>query len=156
MDPLNWIIVLSVAGIVLICLEMFLPGIIAGVVGVICLVIAVGLTYYHYGAAKGNMAAIGLMIATATGLALWITLVPKTIVGKFLITRSDMADSKSADSLESLMGKNGRAVTPLRPAGTAIIENRRVDVVAESGLIDSQSPVNVVRVEGNRVVVRKI
>lgn len=152
----HWIIALSLAGIILICLELFLPGIVAGIIGILCLLTAVIITYVKHGVAAGNFAAIALFVTTAVALLVWIKIVPKTIVGKAITTDRDLADSKSADSLEMLKGKSGRAVTPLRPAGTAVIEGKRVDVVAETGLIENDSLVNVVLVEGNRVVVRRI
>jgi membrane-bound serine protease (ClpP class) len=54
-----------------------------------------------------------------------------------------------------LVGAEGVAITPLRPAGTARIGDRRVDVVAEGALIASGEPVVVTLAEGARVVVRK-
>lgn len=55
-----------------------------------------------------------------------------------------------------LLGKSGRTVTPLRPSGWAVIEDRREDVVSEGEMIPAQSRVKVVHVEGSRVVVRAI
>jgi membrane-bound serine protease (ClpP class) len=59
-------------------------------------------------------------------------------------------DPRSRD----LLGKSGRAVSTLRPAGIADIEGRRVDCVADGELLDAGTEVTVVRVDGNRVVVR--
>jgi len=41
----------------------------------------------------------------------------------------------------------------LRPAGMALINGRRVDVVTEGAMIERDTPVRVVAVEGMRVVV---
>jgi membrane-bound serine protease (ClpP class) len=62
----------------------------------------------------------------------------------------------SADSLTSLMGRQGVAVTKLRPAGIALINNEKIDVMAEGNLIEKDQPIEVIKVEGNRVVVREI
>ena len=56
----------------------------------------------------------------------------------------------------ALAGIEGITLTPLRPAGTAELEGRRVSVVAETGFIESDTRVRVLRVEGNRVVVRAL
>jgi membrane-bound serine protease (ClpP class) len=53
-----------------------------------------------------------------------------------------------------LLGKQGMTHTTLRPSGIAMIEGRRVDVVTEGVVLDAGVPVEVVKVEGNRVVVR--
>src|SRR5690606_17678313 len=51
-----------------------------------------------------------------------------------------------------LVGRTGRAVTPLRPAGTAEIDGRRWDVVTEGSFVEAGRPVRVVAVEGLRIV----
>lgn len=152
---MSWILFLSITGIILLCFEVFLPGAVMGVMGALCLVVAVILTYTLYGPGMGNMALVMLVAGSAVALLLWIRFFPRSRTGKILITRRDLADFKSAEPLEGLMGQEGKAITPLRPAGTALLGGQRIDVVAESGLIDSESPVKVVCVEGNRVVVRK-
>jgi membrane-bound serine protease (ClpP class) len=58
--------------------------------------------------------------------------------------------------LSGLINQHGSAQTNLRPSGTVVIGNRRVDVVTEGTMIDKDTAVRVVAVEGNRVVVREI
>lgn len=53
-------------------------------------------------------------------------------------------------------GKEGVAITPLRPAGTALIEGERINVVTEGAFVERDSSVTVVEVEGNRVVVQPL
>lgn len=59
------------------------------------------------------------------------------------------------DGLVSLIGAEGRTLTPLRPAGTARIDGNNVDVVADGEFIRENVPVVVHSVVGARVVVRK-
>ncbi len=54
----------------------------------------------------------------------------------------------------ALLGHQGIAHTVLRPSGTAIIEGNRLDVVAESGMIEKGSAITVVAIEGTRIIVR--
>ena len=58
-----------------------------------------------------------------------------------------------ADGGAKLVGKVGRTITALRPAGAVDVEGRRVDVVAEGVFVDAGREVRVVSVEGARVVV---
>jgi membrane-bound serine protease (ClpP class) len=53
------------------------------------------------------------------------------------------------------LGKSGTAHTPLRPAGIADFAGERVDVVSDGEFIDAGTPVAVIRVDGNRIVVRR-
>jgi len=55
-----------------------------------------------------------------------------------------------------LVGEEGVSLTPLRPAGVAELEGRRVDVVSEGGFVAAGTPVRVVMVEGSRIVVRAV
>jgi len=50
----------------------------------------------------------------------------------------------------------GKALTILRPAGTVIINNERIDVVSEGGFIEQNTKVIVIKVEGARIVVREV
>lgn len=62
----------------------------------------------------------------------------------------------STSSDPSMVGKLGETVTVLRPAGVAIINEERYDVVSEGGFIPKRSRVRVAKVEGRRIVVRLI
>jgi membrane-bound serine protease (ClpP class) len=53
------------------------------------------------------------------------------------------------------VGKSGTTVTPLRPAGIADFEGERVDVVSQGDYVEGGAPIEVVHVDGNRIVVRR-
>lgn len=55
-----------------------------------------------------------------------------------------------------LVGREGVAITDLRPSGVALVGDERMDVVAEAGWIEEGSPVAVVSSEGYRHVVRAV
>lgn len=61
-----------------------------------------------------------------------------------------------APPLAHLAGQQGHALTPLRPAGAAMIGDARVDVVAQGRFIEANTPIKVILVEGNRVVVEPL
>ena len=62
-------------------------------------------------------------------------------------TSFDVAD------IQPLVGSVGRTVTPLRPVGTCEFDGRRVECVAEMGLIEANQPVRAVRIDGRELVV---
>ena len=55
----------------------------------------------------------------------------------------------------SLLGKTGRTVTPLRPAGTAEIEGNPISVITQGGWLDADVEVTVVGTDGVTPVVRR-
>jgi membrane-bound serine protease (ClpP class) len=108
-----------------------------------------------YGPLLGTLAFAALAVLLITGFFLWINLFPSTPIGKKMMLKKTLPGENSLP-LQSLLGATGEAVTPLRPAGTAVIGGRRVDVVAESGLIKPGQKIEVVLQEGMRVVVREV
>lgn len=149
------IIVLAIVGFLLIAAEVFVPGMVLGVLGGLCLAAMVALCYMTYGTLLGTLAFAALAVLLIAGFFLWINLFPSTPIGKKMMLKKVLPRDNSIP-LQSLLGAIGEAVTPLRPAGTAVIGGRRVDVVAESGLIEPGQKIEVILQEGVRVVVRKV
>ena len=58
--------------------------------------------------------------------------------------------------LASLVGKSGKTLTPLRPAGAALINGHRVDIVTQGEFVAPETDIEVIFVEGSRVVVRSL
>lgn len=71
------------------------------------------------------------------------------------LSRDDGVASQSPD-LAAWVGKNGVAVTNLRPSGTVMIGDTRLDAVTDGDYVSSGTPVRVTLVSGNRMVVEKI
>jgi membrane-bound serine protease (ClpP class) len=146
--------VLLVAGFALVVLECFLPGMIAGIAGAVCLIAAVGYAYATMGVAAGSWTLIGVLVGSLAVVLAWMKWFPRFGMGKRMVLDSEISGSTPDPSLPSLAGMEGEAVTPLRPAGVARIGGVRRDVVTEGSLIDAGTRVTVVQVEGMRVVVR--
>jgi len=149
------IVVLVVVGFLMIAAEVFVPGLILGTLGGLCLLASVVLCYFSYGALTGTIAFAVLVVLSVGGFFLWLRLFPHTPIGKKLMLNRSLLSQNAIESPD-LIGIEGEAVTPLRPAGTALIQGRRMDVVAESGLIESGQKITVVAQEGIRIVVRRV
>lgn len=147
------IIVLVVVGFLMIAAEVFVPGLVLGTLGGLCLIGAVVLSYVSCGPLWGTVAFTSLAVFSILGFFLWLRIFPHTRLGKKMMLKKSLS-SRNSLPVSDLIGETGEAVTPLRPAGTAIIHGRRMDVVAESGLIESGQKITVVSQEGIRIVVR--
>jgi membrane-bound serine protease (ClpP class) len=148
-------ILLSV-GIILICLEIFLPG---GVIGAVGLVALLGAMVVAFPAFDNNNLAIlidiGIILLLGVSIVAWLKFFPKSRIGRALTLANDGKEFKaSEEGLADLLGKEGESKSDLRPAGFAIFDGRRVDVVTEGGMIEKGKRIRVIEVEGNRVVVR--
>lgn len=155
-------ILLIAIGLVLILIEIFLlPGFgVAGIPGIALMIAGVGFAWYRLGITTGLIYA-GITVAVTIPIsliALW--LVPRTRIGRTMILETSENSlegySSSSSELEELVDKSGMALTTLRPAGAAIIDDKRVDVVTAGDFIEKGSEIKVVRVEGNKVVVSKM
>ncbi len=146
-------IILLISGLMMIGAEIFVPGGILGVIGGVALMGAVIAGFSAF-PGYGGYITIGIVFLVGLVIYLWIKIFPNTRIGKKMTVSNDLSSSKSADpTLVDLAGKTGQAVSPLRPAGYAMIGGRRVDVVTRGEMISKDALVRVVRVEGSRVIV---
>lgn len=147
------IVVLVVMGFLMIAAEVFVPGLVLGILGGMCLLASVVLCYVAFGPLVGTAAFVGLGVLTFSGFLIWLKVFPYTPIGRRLMLQKVQKAEDPTRGAE-LVGSEGMAITPLRPAGTAKIGGRRVDVVAENGFIDADTAVVVVAQDGMSVVVR--
>ena len=160
-------LLLALGGVMLLALEVLvIPGFgIAGVLGIVALL--AGLVLSLVGA--GDTSEVVFMAAGRVVFALLAALIASLVLLRFLPRRpfgrrlvleaalgAGPKHGSAPDSDRRWMGKKGQASSPLRPAGIAEIEGVRVDVVSEGDLIEAGQPVEVTRVDGNRIVVRRV
>lgn len=155
--------VLILVGVVLLILELLvIPGFgVAGVLGLASIVIAIIRIFPNdnqwafvlgYTAIFGAVLTIGLF---------WMLPNSRFVKVFALSTRLDNApgtDRQSARLVASsdyLLGQQGVAISDLRPAGVAKLANERIDVVTEGDFIANGATIEVILVEGSRVVVKE-
>lgn len=155
MTPWITYFTLVLAGFLLIGSEIYIPGGVLGIMGVVCLGIAAVLGF-GIGPMVGWISLLGILLFGITAAVFWLKIFPRSSAGRRLTLSSDGKDFKSGPpELAKLKGRRGQTRTALRPGGVARIEGRRVDVVAEDGVwLDAGTEVEVVRVSGSRLYVR--
>ncbi len=161
-------LILFGAGVVLIGVEIFIiPGFglfgVLGGVGVLAgvyLSLIGGIPTVPDFAQAGAVLSTSLLIILLTSWALLRHLPQSnrlTRSGVFLVTKGERKDGwASAPRRLDLVGREGVALTDLRPSGTVLIGEERVDAVSESEWIEDGTAVRVVTSEGYRHVVRPL
>jgi membrane-bound serine protease (ClpP class) len=160
-------LLLAAAGVILLAIELLvIPGFgIAGVLGIVAILASLVLSMVGPGDTATFMLVAAGRVVFALLFALLASLVllrflPRLPFGRRLILERGLAAAQGYASAPGsdaqLLGKRGRASSPLRPAGIAEIDGRRVDVVSDGELIDAGQFIEVTRVDGNRIVVRPI
>lgn len=153
-------------GLALLALDVFvIPGFgVAGVGGIVAMLaglvmglVGQGATVRAVAGATGRVA-ISVLGALAVGLV-FMRYLPKSRFGRNLMLETELDAADGYDSTPerdaAFLGRVGRAISPLRPAGFAEIDGERVDVVSEGELIETGTMIFVSRVDGNRIVVRR-
>jgi membrane-bound ClpP family serine protease len=175
-NQITWLaLLLFLLGLALIALEVFvIPGFgVTGISGILLVLGSLALVAYgHWPQSSEDWAGLGqqvgpigigmlLAICLAFLLARYLPSVP--LFNRLMLHPPD----ETADGLEqgpgvsypelaALLGAIGVAATPLRPAGKTKFGEEFVDVVAEGSYIEAGTRVQVIEVEGNRVVVKEV
>jgi membrane-bound serine protease (ClpP class) len=143
------IVAVYLIGLALLVADLFLGSMAVAALGIIALCVAA------FGAFSTGGPLIGTGVVLATAAITWIAWRSsmRRLAHKDELTAEDGYVS-APPSLVELKGQHGTAETPLRPAGFARIGGKRVDVVTRGELVETGVPVEVIQVEGARVVVK--
>jgi len=153
-----WAILLFIAGMVLILAEFIVPGLICGILGGI-LVLASGIVAVTAYPDYILFITVAEVIGVCLSIVLGMYLLARTRAGKHLVlsdSQQQDAGWVAADSNLALVGAEGKAFTPLRPAGSIMVDGKRIDAVANGSFIEKGSKIRVLEVHGSRVVVEKM
>ncbi len=160
------IVVLFVVGLALLIIELFIPGF--GVLGVSGLIGIFASFVMSYPTAREALisVSIALAFAIATIIILVRTLEKRgikgnSLFGRLILTevtgRKVLPDKPSQKVLNGLSaGDVGTVYSTLRPVGTAYFGESKVDVMSDGEFIEPGAKVRIVRVEGAKVMVRKV
>ena len=167
-------LLLFLLGLVLVGIEIFvLPGFGAcGIFGILCMLAGLGLVTLdkipESGTEWGNL---GVKVSQylfammgAMGLAFLIArYLPRVPYANRMILKSPMDHQEVAGEVlpgageaAELLGAIGTTSTTLRPAGVVKFGDKFVDVVSDGGYIPAGTRVQVIQVEGTRIVVKEV
>jgi membrane-bound ClpP family serine protease len=145
-------------GLVLVIFEMFVPGFgIPGLCGVGLLMAGILLTARTIGEVLFLTVLLGVIIGINL-VIIWRSAtkgkLAKTVVLKQTLDKT--AGFSGTADYSDFLNQKGIAQTPLHPAGTANFAGVKLDVVSEGEYIQSGATVQVIKVEGRRILVREV
>lgn len=156
----SWLVILSIVlGMIFVILEIITPNF--GILGASGIIFIVGGT-----AAISQIVSSTALVAIIAGILLIIALVlvisyrsaTNGGVSRTLVLKTTEAKDKGyvgVSEHKSLLGKEGIALTQLRPAGTAEFDGLKVDVVTNGEFITKGTKLTVIEVESYKIVVEK-
>jgi membrane-bound serine protease (ClpP class) len=171
-------VVLFLLGVGLLALELLvIPGFgIPGIAGVGMILVSLYMASVKYGLPSPDrpweiegffdwlLKFGGAIIVSIFGILVLARLLPKTGIGRRIILAPagppgsqglTGSGGVSTKLRSALLGKAGRALTDLRPAGRIEVEGEPHDAVTQGDFIDEGEAIEVLEVKGNRIVVRK-
>jgi membrane-bound serine protease (ClpP class) len=161
-------IILFILGISLLAVEIFvIPGFgIAGIGGILLILVSLFMalisTDPFLDMEDVSMAIVQLTVALVGAIILILLLakfLPKSKRFSTLVLSEEESAEKgfvSHESEKEIIGMEGVALTTLRPSGSAEINGKRYDVVAEWDYVEAGKRIVVLKVEGIKVVVKEV
>lgn len=167
-------ILLFILGIVLLGVEIFiLPGFgVTGISGIVLMLLGLALLVIRqWPTSQSEYIELGYnftvfaggLVAAMFGAYTLARYLPNIPYANRLILKSPTAEDEgdAETSLPppvppSLLGQIGTAVTALRPAGKACFGDEYIDITAEGGYIEAGTRVQVIEIDGLKVVVKAV
>ena len=161
MEPWVWAVLLLVLGAAFAVMEVFFTS--AGILAFLSLaaVAAAVVMGFNQGPVTGVLILLGGIIGMPATIVLAFKYLPKTPMGRKLLLKAPQSedvlpDDPEKERLKGLLGRTGRAKSPMLLSGVITIDGHTVEAVSESMPIEVGQTVRVVKIEGHRVVIRPI
>ena len=150
------IAILTLFGILLIMLETFLPGWVAGILGTISIFIAIWLTLMSeelvgWSSNQRLLLVLGVIVLVVVALIAWLRWFAVKFFHRALTLTTSIETQAAAGAAP---GSQGIALTELRPLGRAAIAGQRSEVRCQNGLAAAGTPVEVIASEPGNLLVR--
>jgi len=150
------ILVCFILGLAFLTIEVFMPGFgLPGISGIILEIASIVLAFR----AHGGLAALGLTLITLAVMGIVISLSLRYFKKSSVIlndTESVEGGYVAHRDMEVFLGKTGMTTTTLRPTGMAEFDGVKLNVQSDGEYIPKNVQVKVERVEGARIVVRRM
>ena len=158
MSDVAILVLLYGLGVLILVAEVFIPshGILT-VVGLGLLIAGVVQTFSYAGRDAGIIAIFACLVFVPAFAILAIKYWHRTPIGKLIappnptLTAADT--SVPIEEINSLIGKTGRTVSPLRPVGICDFNGRRVSCVAQFGMVEAGVAIEGVGLSGTNLAV---
>lgn len=155
----HWIsLVLFITGLILLIIEGIVPGFgLPGISGIILVSLGIVLAMDSFGVAVLSMS-IAIIITTIVTIFLIKYGFRSTLLDP-IILKTQHKDEKgylSSETKDILLNERGVTLSGLRPSGFVDINGEKVDVLSDEGFIPKNTMVEVVRVEGSKIFVRRV
>ncbi len=150
------ILFLFLIGIVMVLLEVFLPGGVLGLLGAAAMIAGCVLSFRDYGVGGGIVSIVAGLVLFGAGLVLEFKILPKTKVGKSMFLSAAVSGTSTNPAVGAdLIGRECEAATVLAPSGVVLIDGRRLEAFCRDGYAELGSRLIIRGSESFRLIVSK-
>lgn len=144
------------AGIALLVVEVFMPGFgLPGISGLVLITVGVVMTWNSYGAVAGLAVTLIALALAGISISASIKSAASGKLSRSALFLKDTVAPVEHEETEALLGKTGETVTVLNPVGFAEFDGVRLNVISEGSFLEKGKPVQVIQVEGSKIIVRE-
>jgi len=149
------IILLFALGIVLLVVEVIVPGGILGAIGGLMMFGGCVMAFIEFGSMGGILASVIALVLTVIAFYIEFRILPRTAIGKraFLTKEITGVSAAFSDDARELIGKSAEAVTMLSPSGYIRIDGKRYEAFCQSGQVPAGAPLKVIGADNFRLIV---
>ena len=149
------IILLFALGIMLLAVEVIVPGGILGSIGALMMFGGCIAAFIRYGTGGGIIALTIAAILTVLAFYIEFRVLPKTSFGRRAFLTSEVKGVSAAlgDEARDLIGKSAYALTMLSPSGYIMIEGKRYEAFCQSGQVPVGTALEVIGADNFRIIV---
>ncbi|MDR2863218.1 MAG: hypothetical protein LBV54_05005 [Puniceicoccales bacterium] len=148
--------VLLAGGLILLGLEIVLPGAICGIIGGILVISGIALAFYTGGMMAGMIALVVSFIGVGIGFWFYVRVLPNTRFGKRIFLDSAITGAGAdAPGDDSLIGCAGATLTVLAPSGLVRVKGKPFEAVSRDGFLERGEGIIVLGRETLRLIVGK-
>jgi len=155
---MNALILLFLIGLVFMFLEVFTPGPVFGILGVLTLAAGIVAAAVKFGGLGGLLAAVSAIALVGGTLYAELVWLPKTRFAQKFSVRSTSGATLVQQQVDAaaIVGKDAEAATTLAPSGYVLVEGRRYEAFCQTGLAARGAVLRVTGVDNFRLIVSKI
>lgn len=148
-------IVCFVIGLVLLIVEMFIPGFGAcGCLGILSFLAVIVMQFASNSFSTAIIITAIMLLVLTLVIVLFLHSFQRGLLSRSPIVNHQVIEKQKEPQKETLVGKQGVTLTPLRPTGMAEIDGRRINVETAGEFIPAGTTVTVVKEGGLSVLVQ--
>lgn len=149
------IILLFSIGILLLLVEVIVPGGILGSIGALMIFAGCVVAFIQLGTTGGMIAVSVAILVAITAFYLEFRVLPRTKLGRRAFLKSEINGVSAAygEDARDLVGKSALAVTMLSPSGYITIDGKRYEAFCQAGQVPAGTPLKVTGSDSFRLIV---